>query len=124
MINEMNFTVCPCLKSQQLLKNNTTDICFKCGRTNIENNGQIIDPIEYWKNLPQIYKDLTVTNDDGYKYVPYFLQQRNKIIYLEQSELNNEFEYVVAKFENNKINMESAQRIPFMEFNKVLLQIG
>ena len=124
MVQEMSPKVCPCSKSNMLIKNSTTDICFKCGRINVNDNVKIDDPIEYWKNLPQLYKDLTVKDIDGNKYVPYFMQENNKIVYLEQNEMNNEFEYVVAKCVNNKIDRESAQRFPFLKFNKVLLQIA
>lgn len=120
----MNFTVCPCNKSQLLLRNTVTDICFKCGRININNNGSIDDPIEYWKNLPQLYKDMTVSNMDGNKYVPYFMQERNKIVFLEQNSTTQAFEYVVAKCTDSKIEMETAERYDFMEFNKVMMSFG
>lgn len=124
MINEMNNTACPCGKSMLLIKNATTDMCFKCGRVNINDNAVILDPLEYWSNLPQIYKDLTVTNIEGNKYVPYFINDKNMIVYLEQNELNDEFEYIVARCVDNKINMETAERYNFMEFNKVMLSFA
>lgn len=124
MINEMNNTACPCGKSMLLIKNATTDLCFKCGRVNINDNMSIEDPLEYWKNLPQIYKDLTVKDTSNNKYVPYYMQERNKIVYLEQSELNGEFQYVVAKCVDNKIDTETAERYNFMEFNRVMLSFS
>jgi hypothetical protein len=124
MITESNLMVCPCNKSQQLLKNTFTDMCLKCGRINIDDNASIEDPIEYWSNLPQLYKDLTVSDIIGNKYVPYFMNQRNKIVYLEQNDLNGEFEYIVANCVDNKIDKDTAERCNFMEFNRVMLSFS
>lgn len=124
MKQQMNFQPCPCNKSDALLKNDITDLCMKCGRMNIGNNAGIDDPIEYWKNLPQTYKDLTVLAGNGDKYVPYFIQQVGKIVYLDFNDLNQNFEYVVTKMNGLKIDLENAKRFPFMEFNKVLLAIS
>lgn len=124
MINQMTPHACPCKKSTQLIKNDTTDTCLKCGRFNINNNSAIDDPIEYWKKLPQLYKDLTVKDIDGNKYVPYFISDSNMIVYLELSDLNGEFEYVVAKFKDDKIDTQSAKRFNFMEFNKLMVSFS
>ena len=124
MKHQMNFQTCPCFKHESLLKNEITDLCMKCGRMNIGNNAGIDDAVEYWKNLPQSYKDLTVLAQNGDKYVPYFIQQLTKIVYLDFNELNQSFEYVVAKMNGQKIDTENAKRFPFMEFNKVLLAIS
>lgn len=124
MITESNLMACPCNKSQQLLKNSFSDMCLKCGRININDNVSIDDPIEYWNTLPQLYKDLTVSDIIGNKYVPYFMNQRNKIVYLEQNELSGEFEYIVANCVGNKIDMVTAERFNFMEFNRVMLSFS
>jgi hypothetical protein len=116
--------VCPCNKSDLLLKNSNYDLCFKCGRFNVSNTADISDPIEYWSNLPQTYKDLTIVNDSGHKYVPYFLKSVKYMVYLDYNDLNQSFEYLVVRMNGEKANMETAIRIPFMEFNKVLLAIN
>ena len=124
MKQELSYQVCPCNKSELLLKNSNYDMCLKCGRFNCANTGDIADPIEYWKTLPELYKDLTVVAENGEKYVPYFVKERKYMVFLDFNDLNQTFEYAIVRMNGEKANMEDAIRIPFMEFNKVLVYVN
>jgi hypothetical protein len=41
-------------------------MCMKCGRFNTNGDDYIPDPIEYYKSLPQLYKDLTVVAENRF----------------------------------------------------------